>query len=153
MGEFITDLDKAIARPAGGISGSAGKVGRPARNSPEWIGEGAVKCLLLSYSGLIVGIVLTYTCILYKKGCGRKYAAITTNRCKRQTRRKPMSCGKPTRRPRKRATMRPQSLPFPPRQPPFRNLQSRRPSRLPLKNQLPTSPPNPVKSTGACSPA
>ena len=67
MGEFITDLDKAIARPAGGISvAPATPSVQPAMvlNGPR---KGQSNVYYYLIPALIVGIVLTYTCILYKK--------------------------------------------------------------------------------------
>ncbi len=47
-GEFITDLDKAIARPARGISVALGNAVRTARDGPERAAERAVKCFIIT---------------------------------------------------------------------------------------------------------
>ena len=67
LGDFITDLDKAIASPTGrnaaAIPPRPSSTPVPAMNMQK--GQTNVYYYLIP--ALIVGIVLTYTCILYKK--------------------------------------------------------------------------------------
>ena len=67
LGDFITDLDKAIANPAGRNAASIppppSSPAIPALNMQK--GQSNIYYYLIP--ALIVGIVLTYTCILYKK--------------------------------------------------------------------------------------
>lgn len=71
LGDFITDLDKAIANPTGRsaaalpVTGAAPAV--PSLNTQK--GQSNIYYYLIP--ALIVGIVLTYTCILYKKDVAR----------------------------------------------------------------------------------
>ena len=67
LGDFITDLDKAIANPAGRTSAAL-----PARQPVQAVPvlnprQGQSNIYYYLIPALIVGIVLTYTCILYKK--------------------------------------------------------------------------------------
>lgn len=67
LGDFITDLDKAIANPSGRNAASipppSSSPAIPALNMQK--GQSNIYYYLIP--ALIVGIVLTYTCILYKK--------------------------------------------------------------------------------------
>lgn len=71
LGDFITDLDKAIANPMGRraaalpVAGASQAV--PALNAQK--GQSNIYYYLIP--ALIVGIVFTYTCILYKKDVAR----------------------------------------------------------------------------------
>lgn len=70
LGDFITDLDKAIAKPAPGAAVASSQPSvKPvaALNMPK--GQSNIYYYLLP--ALIVGIVFTYTCILYKKDVAR----------------------------------------------------------------------------------
>lgn len=73
LGDFITDLDKAIANPAGKKTSPA-PAPSPAQAVPALNtrhGQSNVYYYLIP--ALIVGIVLTYTCILYKKDVARMH--------------------------------------------------------------------------------
>ena len=67
LGDFITDLDKAIANPSGRNAASI----PPPSSSPAIptlnMQKGQSNIYYYLIPALIVGIVLTYTCILYKK--------------------------------------------------------------------------------------
>lgn len=71
LGDFITDLDKAIANPMGRnaavlpVAGTSQAV--PSLNAQK--GQSNIYYYLIP--ALIVGIVFTYTCILYKKDVAR----------------------------------------------------------------------------------
>lgn len=71
LGDFITDLDKAIANPTGRSAAALPVTGAspavPALNTQK--GQSNIYYYLIP--ALIVGIVLTYTCILYKKDVAR----------------------------------------------------------------------------------
>lgn len=71
MGDFITDLDRAIANPVGRNAAAI-----PAKPSSQAVpvlnmqkGQSNIYYYLIP--ALIIGIVLTYTCILYKKDVAR----------------------------------------------------------------------------------
>lgn len=70
MEEFITDLDKAIANPAGRLAGPAAAVSAAARPAPIPISVPVKHHTNNLYyyliPPLIIGIVMTYTTILYK---------------------------------------------------------------------------------------
>lgn len=67
LGDFITDLDKAIAAPAG-RSAAAVPPPLPSPAIPVLnMQKGQSNIYYYLIPALIVGIVLTYTCILYKK--------------------------------------------------------------------------------------
>lgn len=68
LSDFITDLDHAIARPTArnaGVPASPLAVGLPIPSLNS--GKGQVNIYYYLIPALIVGIVLTYTCILYKQ--------------------------------------------------------------------------------------
>lgn len=71
LGDFITDLDKAIASPTGRSAAALPVTGAspavPSLNTQK--GQSNIYYYLIP--ALIVGIVLTYTCILYKKDVAR----------------------------------------------------------------------------------
>lgn len=67
LGDFITDLDKAIANPTG--RSAAALPPRPSSPAVPALNmqKGQTNIYYYLIPALIVGIVLTYTCILYKK--------------------------------------------------------------------------------------
>ena len=68
LGDFITDLDKAISNPAGRTASPSPVVSPAAQAVPAVnIRHGQSNAYYYLIPALIVGIVLTYTCILYKK--------------------------------------------------------------------------------------
>lgn len=71
LGDFITDLDKAIANPTG-RNAAVLPAGMPSPAVPSLnTRKGQSNIYFYLIPALIVGIVLTYTCILYKKDVAR----------------------------------------------------------------------------------
>lgn len=71
LGDFITDLDKAISNPTG--RNAAALPPRPSAHAVPSLNtqKGQSNIYFYLIPALIVGIVLTYTCILYKKDVAR----------------------------------------------------------------------------------
>lgn len=71
LGDFITDLDKAIASPTGRSAAALPATGAPQAVPSLNTQKGQSNIYYYLIPALIVGIVLTYTCILYKKDVAR----------------------------------------------------------------------------------
>ena len=145
LGDFITDLDKAIANPSGRNAASipppSSSPAIPALNMQK--GQSNIYYYLIP--ALIVGIVLTYTCILYKKDVVRMrndYNEQVQRKITRKRKRQDKRTGT------RAATLRP------PRKTPLRPfLHLFRPRVRRRRRQFPKFPRNPAKSIGAFSPA
>ena len=151
LGDFITDLDKAIASPTGrnaaAIPPRPSSTPVPAMNMQK--GQTNVYYYLIP--ALIVGIVLTYTCILYKKDVVRM-----RNDYNEQVQKENNAKADEARKANREARQRLRPLPRPSRKTPLRPLRFPHLPRSRIRNpclQLPNPPPNPAKSTGAFSPA
>ena len=155
LGDFITDLDKAIASPTGrnaaAIPPRPSSTPVPAMNMQK--GQTNVYYYLIP--ALIVGIVLTYTCILYKKDVVRM-----RNDYNEQVQKENNAKADEARKANREARRHAPATPAPSAPAVAENTTPApavpAPAPLPHPEPVPAAPkppPNPAKSTGAFSPA
>ena len=145
LGDFITDLDKAIANPSGRNAASI----PPPSSSPAIptlnMQKGQSNIYYYLIPALIVGIVLTYTCILYKKDVVRMRNDYN-EQVQKENNAKAEAARQANRDARRHAPAT--------RKTPLRSfLHLFRPRVRRRRRQFPKFPRNPAKSIGAFSPA
>ena len=144
LGDFITDLDKAIANPSGRNAASI----PPPSSSPAIptlnMQKGQSNIYYYLSPSLIVGIVLTYTCILYKKDVVRMRNDYN-EQVQKENNAKAEAARQANRDARRHAPATAQNA--------AAVIPSPVPAARPAQAQFPKFPRNPAKSIGAFSPA